>query len=666
MQPQCNDWFSAKKLEGLIGLPKSSSAISRKARLEQWVFRQIHGVRGVAYEFHISSLPKETQAALLLRQGEIETSMGRFEIARPTLEAHDYDREALWSKWDNASDSQRRLAEKWLPAVQAADEMLNQGISTKTAFATVAGHYQVSASTLRDKYYQVQKFAKPDWAAALVDGRGASRRNVHKSEFDEDAWQFLIADYLRPEKPAFRKCYERLELAAREHGWSIPSRATAFRRIQQLNEAMVVACREGEHALMHLIPAQQRTVEHLDAMQWINGDGYLHNVFVRWFNGDVIRPKTWFWQDVKTRKILGWRCDVSENIDSIRLSFMDVVTRYGIPEDFHITIDNTRGAANKWLTGGAPNRYRFKVKEDDPKGLFLLMGAKMHWTSVVAGKGWGQAKPVERAFGVGGLEEYVDKHPALAGAYTGPNPQAKPDNYGDRAVDAELFLKTLAEGVAMFNARTGRETEMCGGKLSFDDVFEREYARTIVRKPTEEQKRMLLLPAEAVNVSRKGEFALKVGDSLKGAKNVYYNMALMNAGVKKVVVRFDPQQLHSTVYCYTLDGRFICEAECLSPVAFNDAAAGREYRRRQKQLKSATKAAIKAQKQMDALEVAELLPQIAEPEAPESRIVGIFRPSGNMERVKNQERDDEYETERDEYLNHSLDILEQNRRKKAI
>lgn len=666
MQPQCNDWFSAKKLEGLIGLPKSSSAISRKARLEQWVFRQIHGVRGVAYEFHISSLPKETQAALLLRQGEIETSMGRFEIARPTLEAHDYDREALWSKWDNASDSQRRLAEKWLPAVQAADEMLNQGISTKTAFATVAGHYQVSASTLRDKYYQVQKFAKPDWAAALVDGRGASRRNVHKSEFDEDAWQFLIADYLRPEKPAFRKCYERLELAAREHGWSIPSRATAFRRIQQLNEAMVVACREGEHALMHLIPAQQRTVEHLDAMQWINGDGYLHNVFVRWFNGDVIRPKTWFWQDVKTRKILGWRCDVSENIDSIRLSFMDVVTRYGIPEDFHITIDNTRGAANKWLTGGAPNRYRFKVKEDDPKGLFLLMGAKMHWTSVVAGKGWGQAKPVERAFGVGGLEEYVDKHPALAGAYTGPNPQAKPDNYGDRAVDAELFLKTLAEGVAMFNARTGRETEMCGGKLSFNDVFEREYARTIVRKPTEEQKRMLLLPAEAVNVSRKGEFALKVGGSLKGAKNVYYNMALMNAGVKKVVVRFDPQQLHSTVYCYTLDGRFICEAECLSPVAFNDAAAGREYRRRQKQLKSATKAAIKAQKQMDALEVAELLPQIAEPEAPESRIVGIFRPSGNMERVKNQERDDEYETERDEYLNHSLDILEQNRRKKAI
>nr|WP_309240378.1 DNA-binding protein [Shigella sp. FC6507] len=48
-------------------------------------------------------------------------------MARPTLEAHDYDREALWSKWDKASDSQRRLAEKWLPAVHTDYELLNLG-----------------------------------------------------------------------------------------------------------------------------------------------------------------------------------------------------------------------------------------------------------------------------------------------------------------------------------------------------------------------------------------------------------------------------------------------------------------------------------------------------------------------------------------------------------
>jgi len=113
----------------------------------------------------------------------------------------------------------------------------------------------------------------------------------------------------------------------------------------------------------------------------------------------------------------------------------------------------------------------------------------MHWTSVVAGR-----QNLLNAFG-GGLEEYVDKHPALAGAYTGPNPQAKPDNYGDRAVDAELFLKTAEEGVAMFNARTGRETEMCGGKLSFDDVSSVNTPERLCVSRQTKNKTDALLPA---------------------------------------------------------------------------------------------------------------------------------------------------------------------------
>ncbi len=64
-----------------------------------------------------------------------------------------------------------------------------------------------------------------------------------------------------------------------------------------------------------------------------------------------------------------------------------------VSEDFHITIDNTRGAANKWLTGGAPNRAL--GKEDDPKGYFTD-GAKMLDKRYLP-VGWGEAKPVRRA-----------------------------------------------------------------------------------------------------------------------------------------------------------------------------------------------------------------------------------------------------------------------------
>src|SRR5664279_825351 len=147
---------------------------------------------------------------------------------------------------------------------------------------------------------------------------------------------------------------------------------------------------------MRLFPAQTRTVQELHALEWINGDGYQHNVFCLWPNGEIDRPKTWFWQDIYSRKILGYRVDFSENTDTIRMSFGDIVDQYGIPE--HATIDNTRAAANKWMTGGVKNRYRFKVKEDDPLGLFPTLGVKVHWTSVYYGKGHGQAKPIERSF----------------------------------------------------------------------------------------------------------------------------------------------------------------------------------------------------------------------------------------------------------------------------
>lgn len=318
--------------------------------------------------------------------------------------------------------------------------------------------------------------------------------------------------------------------------------------------------REGKHALMRLHPSQQRSVAQLNALQWINGDGYQHNVFVKWFNGgDIVRPKTWFWQDIRTRRIVGWRTDLTENTDAIRLSFMDVIKTYGIPEDFHITIDNTRAAANKWLTGGVKNRYRFKVREDDPKELFAIIGATVHWTSVIAGKGWGQAKPIERAFGVGGLEEYIDKHPALSGAYTGPDPMHKPENYASRAVDAALFLSTVAEGVAMFNAKVGRQTEICARQYSFDQVFARDFPQTLIRKPTAEQLRLFLLPAEAVSVNHKGEFTLNAGGAVLNAKNVYHHATLIGISPRKVVVRFDPQHLHSEVFCYTLEGSvYVC------------------------------------------------------------------------------------------------------------
>lgn len=58
------EWFAASALEGMNGLAKNSRNIRIKAKKEGWKKQKRSG-RGGGYEYHISSLPIETQKALI-------------------------------------------------------------------------------------------------------------------------------------------------------------------------------------------------------------------------------------------------------------------------------------------------------------------------------------------------------------------------------------------------------------------------------------------------------------------------------------------------------------------------------------------------------------------------------------------------------------------------
>lgn len=410
----------------------------------------------------------------------------------------------------------------------------------------------------------------------------------------------------------------------------IPSPSSVKRKIErEIPKVQRIYLREGERALSEFYPAMRRSVESLEALEWINGDGYQHNVFVEWFNGEVVRPKTWLWQDVRTRKILAYRVDLSENSDMIRLSLMDLVWKYGIPRD--LTIDNTRAAANKWMTGGVKNRYRFKVKDDDVMGIIPLLGIELHWTSVQFGTGHGQAKPIERAFSHGGLGELVDKHPSLAGFYSGENVYSKPDNYngGKKGASYEDFILALEEGIRTFNEKVGRDTEICQKVYSFDQVFARDYAKAQIRRASAEQMRLLMLMSEAVSLKKDGTFELSCGGKVYGRKNRYLATELIGSSHKKVVIKFDPQQLHDTVFVCSIDGIFLAEAQCTERVAFGDKAAGREHDKARKQFVKAQKAVAKAQLSMTAQESARYQPEFEEEAPLEPKIIEMIQAVGN-------------------------------------
>jgi hypothetical protein len=47
---------------------------------------------------------------------------------------------------------------------------------------------------------------------------------------------------------------------------------------------------------------------------------------------------------------------------------------FGIP--VHCVLDNGRGFASKWITGGNATRFRFKVQAEDPTGLLVGLGCR--------------------------------------------------------------------------------------------------------------------------------------------------------------------------------------------------------------------------------------------------------------------------------------------------
>ncbi len=515
----------------------------------------------------------------------------------------------IWAGWEKATNKQKAKATESVGACFAVDDLIKSGTGTVEAITKVSEETGVSKGSIKRWYYKVRNFERSDWLPILL-GNYHERVN-RQAEFTPEAWEAFKADYFRLERPQLGTVYERLLVLADEHGWQVPTISSIQRKIErEIPKIQQVLLREGEHKVMEMYPCIVRSVEDLEAMEWINGDGYQHNVFVRWLNGEIVRPKTWLWQDIRTRKILAYRTDVSENSDTIRLGLMDLVSRYGIPKK--VTIDNTRAAANKWMTGGVPNRYRFKVKDDDPIGIIPLLGMELYWTSVQFGKGHGQAKPIERAFSHGGLGETVDKHPLLAGHHAGANVLDKPDNYhgGKDGASYEDFITALEQGIDLWNQREKRKTEICQGVYSFNQVFERDYAKATIRKATDEQMRLLMLMSEAVTLKVNGTFTLSCGGKVFGQKNRYEAVDLIGTNHKKVVVKFDPQQLHETVWVYSLDGRFLAEAICTEKVAFGDKAKGREHDKARKQFVKAQKAMAKANQTMTTQELAKLTAEV--------------------------------------------------------
>ena len=450
----------------------------------------------------------------------------------------------------------------------------------------------------------------------------------------DKAWRMWLGFYLRPEQPGSAACWREVRKTARVRGWTMPCEVMFRRRLYaEVPIEVITFRRKGVVETTKLFPHQVRTVAGMLPLDAVSGDGDKHAVFVRTADGRVIRPVGWYWQDVRTRKILGYDIGETENQDVVRMAFVGMVDDYGKPQ--LVVVDNTHAASSKWWSANRKRGWRSDAEQ--VPGIMEQLGIRVIHTHVVRelngkGMGWGQAKPVERFFL--DVSEGIDRHPLCAGAWAGPNPTEKPANYdNENAVPWETFLAAVADGVAEYNARPERRMEVASNGRSIDDVWAEEIVSTPVGRLTTEQRALLLLACESSQVKADGTFTLAAGKGTGLPANVYFHESLRALIVhrpenRRVVARFDPRNLHAGVEVFDTKMAWLCHAECLLPVGFLDTGGAREHNRARHQFLKATKAAANAQARVDEIREEYGVEPTTPAKGPAPKAVKIVRPAG--------------------------------------
>lgn len=614
------EWFTAAELAELAapGLPTTKRKINERAAKECWALRTAQdgsplarpraGVRGGGLEYHLLALPASCRPALVKHGIKTVADMVPAPVSQPG------DR---WAWFNGQSDSVREEATERMKVLDAVQLLKDAGISQTAAIATIAAREGVSIATINAWRALVKGVPAADRLPWLAPHRSGGGKEV---EVDAEAWQLLKSDYLRPSPKSFSACYDSVKRKfADKRGLVLPSERTLRRKLErEVDPRVIILLRKGEEALRQTLPPTERSVADLHALEAVNIDGHKWDVFVRWPDGYVGRPIMVGIADIHSRKFLAWSVGRTESAVETRLAFAHLFERYGIPD--RVLMDNGRALASKWITGGAKSRFRFKIRPEEPLGLLTALDIKIDWAKPYRG----QSKPIERTW-----RDFCDtiaKDAAFEGAYTGNKPDAKPENYGSRAIPLKRFMEVIEDGFAFHNSKPNRDTEMGGGTRSFDDVFNESYAVSPIRKATPDQLRMALLTADD-----------RPTDPRSGAitmyENRYWTEELGAIAGDKVTVRFDPDDLHAPIHVYSREGQFICTAPVQEAAGFFDVDAAKRRARLEKDFKRKVKDLAAAEQLLDADRVAALYDSPLAAEVPDAKVVRPARVRGHTVRA---------------------------------
>lgn len=494
-----------------------------KKGISRGTYKAIHisgkGQGGKQLRILLDSLPEEVQA--------------RYNGIEPEKPASDFDIKRLTEK-------QRTKLEHKIFVVKAYESFRKEYLKRdyrkafieyfKSEYPEIDAELKLNAGKLED---WVKKY-KENGAAGLTDGRGGSGKGT--TSLSEDMQNDFLSLYLTDKKPPITTCYNVLKIYYDDQGIKIPHLSSFKRFASSIPPSVISLYREGkkhfsDNHIASIPTVYERNMKSND--EWV-ADHHIYDVMVNG-SGKIARAWLSIWFDRHSRAVVGYVINLCEpNADIVLDSFIDAVTKNGVPKRVHI--DN-----------GKDYKAHDLFNCDNPESLVSVLNVAVRHAIPYNAK----AKSVERLFRT--LED-LNK---LLDSYIGNSPGNRPESMkglnkkiASKCMTYEEFKQYAEAVIKVYNntPHSGRgmnnrtPKEVYEADLESVRRFEPEAFEAIMRRSTN---------TATVN---------KNGVKFRELQGIWYNSETLQelAFGKKVYARYKTSDV-SKIHIYNEEtGEFIC------------------------------------------------------------------------------------------------------------
>ena len=543
--------YTTQELMPVFGVAVEST-ITRRAKRENWDLVGRSGVGG-AIGWRLASMPQHAQLAIRTHEERQALAACEGIVPAPALQIH-AESNAIGAAILDDRRRRKALAKADLVCL-FLDWQRKHGFTQKQKDAFIYAYLGrawpkllealgESVSWKSIERWKLQQAEAGD-VRALVDKRGIALKG--RTLLSEQHNIIILGQILNPNSPAVGQCIRRIQKRCIAEDLHVPSEATIRRFVKAYTAECYdewVLWREGKKAWNDKCAISLlRDWSRVEVGDVVIADG--HTLNFETINPDTGKAKRMtllLFYDGASNHPLGWEIMATENVACISSAFRRTCIVLGkIPRVVYL--DNGKAFRAKFFKGTSDFR------EAGFLGLYKDLGCEV----IHAWPYHGQSKPVERFFGTfHDMEVFVP-------SYTGNSIAAKPARMkrgeplhgklykamGGRALTLEETNTAIARWFQEYVERPQPRSHLAGHSPA--EIFQAGVG------PGVDSARLTLMMLQK-------EIKTIYKDGIKHLDRWYWHEALASRR-HKVLIRYDDQLSPYTIFVYTTDGDFICEAK---------------------------------------------------------------------------------------------------------